>query len=116
MLVLNIAPVIKARGIEKPFSYLVKAGFSRHAAHLLLNSTPRTFRLDHIEHLCKLLVCEPNDLLFWKPNSGETIPNNHPLFKLNQINNNASWKETLSNIPFSQLKEITSQINSGNSQ
>jgi len=110
MLSLNLMPIFNARGIERPFSFLVKKGFSTHAAHNLLSGSLRSFRLDHIERLCSILVCDPNDLLHWTPQKDENYPADHPLFKLNQLPDNGNIKQTLATMPYKQLKEITLQI------
>jgi len=111
MLSFNLMPIFKARAIDRPFTFLVKAGFTPHAANVILNRTTRTFRLDHIERLCKVLVCEPNDLLMWTPNSNEQYANDHPLYKLTQVDSGKDIKATLAKIPYKQLKEIANQIN-----
>ncbi|MBK8628480.1 MAG: hypothetical protein IPN86_23875 [Saprospiraceae bacterium] len=36
MLYLNLAPIFAARGIERPYSYLVKAGFTHHTHSICL--------------------------------------------------------------------------------
>lgn len=51
MLSLNLNQIFKARGIERPYTFLVKAGFTPHSANALLNSKTKTFRLDHIENI-----------------------------------------------------------------
>jgi DNA-binding Xre family transcriptional regulator len=111
MLSLNLTPIFKARGIERPFSFLVKAGLSPHSANAVLNSTTKSFRLDHIELLCRTLICEPNDLLLWTPDKDKQYSNDHPLFKLQQQDSSKDMKETMATIPYKQLKEITKQIN-----
>jgi len=110
MLLLNLKPIFAARGIEKPFSYLVKAGFNYNAAHRLINGKPSVFRLDHIELLCKILVCEPNDLLIWKPNKNEIIADNHPLRSLQSTEIDTNIKNILANTPLKELKELTKEI------
>ena len=111
MLALNLQPIFQARGIERPYSFLVKSGFTYHAANLLLNSTTKSFRLDHIERLCKILVCEPNDLLNYTPENQNALPKEHPLNNLIQTENQKGIKQTLATIPYKQLKQITNQIN-----
>ncbi|MEI9946430.1 MAG: helix-turn-helix transcriptional regulator [Chitinophagaceae bacterium] len=110
MLTLNIMPVIRARYIERPYSFLVKAGFSRHTAHLLLKSSTHVFRLDHIEKLCRIFICEPHDLLSFTPDKDAPLPPGHPLFKLHKNEPPPDWKETLAAIPYNELKEITGQL------
>jgi hypothetical protein len=113
MLSLHLAPIFKARNIERPFTFLVKAGFSRHAATSILSASPRIFRLDHIEMLCKILVCEPNDLLVFTPESGHNYAENFPLLKLKKAEMNEDLKATLATMPLKQLKEVTKAVLDG---
>lgn len=115
MLSINLAPIFKIRGIEKPFTFLVKNGFTHHAAHLLINGKNRVFRLDHIELLCNLLICEPNDLLTYTPDQNKNLPTNHPLTKLKHDHAH-TIKETLATMPLSELKNITNTINTINNK
>ncbi len=110
MLTLNLAGIFKARGIEKPYTFLVKAGLSPHAAHTIINSKTRVFRLDHIELLCSLLVCEPNDLLSWMPEKGRVYPANNPLAKLVPDHTAGNLQETLKAMPYKELKETTKAL------
>lgn len=111
MLNLNLKPIFEARGIERPYTYLVKAGISRATAHNILHSKTRVFRLDHIELLCKVLICEPNDLLAYIPDAKTIIPETHPLNNLRKvIASQTSIKDSLANIPYKELKALTSQL------
>lgn len=110
MLSLNLSPIFRLRGIGKPYTFLVKAGLTPHSATSILNNKTRIFRLDHIELLCGILICEPNDLLVWTPNQGEKYSENNPLFKLKQQPTDATWQETISTMSFKELKEVTKTI------
>jgi DNA-binding Xre family transcriptional regulator len=110
MLSFNLNEVFKARQIAKPYTFLVKAGFSPHAAAKITSNSARILRLDHIERLCEILHCEPNDLLAYKPNSHNNLSKNHPLFNLVPKEEDLEWQETLKTISLSQLKEISKLI------
>jgi len=111
MLGLNLLPIFKARGIERPYSFLVKAGLTPHTANVLLNSKTKVFRLDHIEKLCLILKCEPSDLLAWYPNKNEIIGEDHPLIKLKHSESSAiDLKATLLNMPYKELKSFSSRL------
>ena len=110
MLSLNLTPIFSLRGIEKPYTFLVKAGLSPHSATSILNNKTRIFRLDHVELLCDILVCEPNDLLLWSPDQGKQYSENNPLSKLKQQPTDVSWQETLSQMSFKELREVTKTI------
>lgn len=110
MLFLNLTPIFKIRGIEKPYTFLVKGGFSAHSATTILNYRTRTFRLDHIELLCDILVCEPNDLLAWTPEKGKKYSENCPLSKLELQPLDTKLLETFSTMTYKELKEVTKTI------
>ena len=110
MLSFNLHEIFKARQIDKPYSFLVKAGISPQAVEKIVSNRSRVFRLDHIEKLCEVLHCEPNDLLTFKPDSHSPIPKNHPLFNLISNDEDLQWDETLRTLPLSQLKELSKQL------
>jgi DNA-binding Xre family transcriptional regulator len=62
MLTLNLSRVFALRGIEKPYTELVKCGISRPTAHNLLSLRVTSIKYSHLEKICELLNCEPNDL------------------------------------------------------
>jgi DNA-binding Xre family transcriptional regulator len=113
MLTLQLAPIFKARGIERPFSFLVKAGLSRHAATRLLNGKPSVLRLDHLELLCRVLICDPHDLLVFTPENDQQYLPDHPLFKLKQKEPVGNLQQAIASMPYNQLKEVTKNILSG---
>ena len=80
------------------------------SAGKILNGTTRVFRLDHIEIICTVLNCEPNDLLLWTPTKNNSFPTPHPLINLKQAPISSNLKETLSAIPLKQLKELDNII------
>ncbi|GAA4211148.1 hypothetical protein GCM10022289_39650 [Pedobacter jeongneungensis] len=110
MLILNLIPIFVARGIERPSTYLIKAGFSAHSAHYLLHGKTRSVRLDHIEKLCKLLICEPSDLFVWYPEKNENIPDTHPITRLKKPEINESITNLIADLPFKQLAAVAAAI------
>jgi DNA-binding Xre family transcriptional regulator len=111
MLTLNLQPIFKARGIDKPYSFLVSAGFPSFTAHNLLNAKTVSFRLSHIDKLCALLNCTPNELLVWTPNHNEKLAEDHPITRLKKQNTDLNWQDTIKTIPSDQLSEIVKIIN-----
>ena len=106
MLYLNLAPIFKARQIEKPYSFLVKIGIAPHTASKIIRNDMHVLRLNHIELICLHLHCEPNDLLAFKPDKNMVLSNNHPLNKLIPEQEDFNWQETLKTLPVSKLKEV----------
>ena len=110
MLDINLNHIFKARGIDNPYSFLVKAGMTYHSANALLYTHKKVFRLDQIEFLCSVLNCEPNDLLFWNPDKKKPLPPTHPLYKLKKENVNFDLRETLDNMSFEELKKVAKSL------
>mgnify|MGYP003112965586 FL=1 len=112
MITLNLHQVFKTRGIAKGYSFLVKNGISPGTAKTLMYNKPRAIRLDHIEILCKTLVCEPSDLFTYTPEKKDNLPDTHPLKKLIRDPEEASLKQTISHLSYQELIEIKKLINS----
>jgi DNA-binding Xre family transcriptional regulator len=102
---INLHPIFAARGIDRPYTFLVKAGFTPHSASVILKN-PKEIKLRYIELLCINLNCEPSDLFMWSPDKNHPVAENHPLHNLST----ASTTETLLNLPYKQLKEIASKL------
>ena len=111
MLTFHLHPLFSARGIEKPFSFLVRNGFTPHSAHNIINNKSHTLRLDHVELLCELLFCEPNDLLLWTPSKNTVVHENNPLNKLRSTSkSNVDVKSVLNSLPYHELKELSNKL------
>ena len=111
MLIIKFTHILDARGITNHFTYLVDSGFSRHTASNLLHSTTRSFRLDHIERLCRILICEPNDILSYYPSKKHPLSENHPLKNLiKSEEHTTTMGDTLKYLPYKDLMNMSNQI------
>jgi DNA-binding Xre family transcriptional regulator len=110
MLTLHLAPIFKARNIERPFTFLVKSGFTTASAHRIINNASESIRLKHVEQLCKILVCEPSDLFAWKAAAGEKFETDFPLSRLIPEKEETDLSQTLATMPLRQLKSLTKTI------
>ena len=110
MLKFNFQRLFKARGIEKPFTYMVRKGFSRNYATRLNTGKIKMMNLKDVESMCEFLECTPNDLLEWTPNKNVADASKHPLRDLIRIDSSVNIKAILSAIPISQLQEVEKYI------
>ena len=110
MLTFNFSRIFKARGIDKPFSYLVKVGYSDNFATRIVNNRIKRLDLTDLEKLCELLQCTPNDLLEWIPESKDKINNNHPLISIKRSDKVIQLTQILNSVPLDKLSEIESVI------
>ena len=110
MLVFNLSRVLALRGVDKPFSYLVKIGFYRTVASNLLNNKTVNIKISHIERLCRALNCTPSDLFEWKPRENETLGESHALNSLKR-NSAQQFSRILKEIPVEKLEKAGELLN-----
>ncbi len=79
MLKLDLRTVLRIRGIVQPYRFLREQGFTHNIAQKLISGKARHCTYAHIERLCRVLLCTPNDLMTWKPDKNEPYPDNLPL-------------------------------------
>ena len=110
MLTFNFTRIFKARGIDKPFSYLVKAGYSDNYATRIANNRIQRLNLADLEKLCELFHCTPNDLLEWIPDSRTVYDKKHPLISIKRSNKVVQLTQMLNSVPLDKLNEIENVI------
>ena len=79
MLYFNIRRVMKLRGIDKPYAFLVKNGFVSQTATNMVNNRLGRITPQQMEKLCLALYCTPNDLFEWQTDANISGAENHPL-------------------------------------
>lgn len=97
----RIKELMKARGVKAPLAALMKAGISQGVAQKMLNGSKKWISIAHVEKLCILLRCTPNDLYEWVPdNQAEDYPENplqvirqKPAFNLEEVVKNMTLEE-----------------------
>lgn len=104
MLSFNLLPVLQSRGITNPFTFLMKAGLSRHAANKYRKYSTRMLSLSDLEIICRTFNCEPQDLLFYEPDSAHPLPDNHSLTKLKR-NASIPIEDLLSGLGFKEAEQ-----------
>ncbi len=67
MLTLDLARVMETKGIQNPLQFLTRAGFTYHTAGRLIRNQIAKLDYGHLEKLCLLFNCTPNELLSWTP-------------------------------------------------
>ena len=106
MLTFNFSRIFKARGIDKPFTFLVKSGYSGNFATSIVNSRHDKLNLKDVERLCELFQCTPNDLLEWIPNGKDANNGKHPLISLKRNDDTLQLAKMLRSIPIERLGDI----------
>lgn len=110
MLIYRFDRIFKARGIAHPFTYLRNAGFSDTLASRIKNNKVKRLGMIHLEKLCILLKCTPNDVVAWVPDSKTDIEADHPLNSLRQTDTEIDLVKTINSIPLGKLEKIEQLI------
>lgn len=111
MLKLNLTRVLTLRGIDQPYAFLVKRGFSRSIASSLVNNRAVNIKISHIETICRALNCTPNDLFEWQADAAEALGENHSLNSLKREKTPARLSRIVSQIPFDKLGQVEDLLN-----
>ena len=112
MININLNRIFKARGIEQPYRFLVQNGFVSFTAHKYKNGKVEQMRLDHIERLCILLNCTPNDVFEWVPNDLLDDRPDHPLQQIRRRDKKLQISQLLSKMPLHKLEEVERMLQS----
>jgi|GEM_PF-249537 len=111
MLIFNPRRMFALRGIERPNYLLRRNGFApMPASRLLAGAADGSVKIKHIETLCKLLNCTPNDLFEYRQGRDEVIADNHPLKTLAPRDVPPSIVELIKDIPTEKLADLHSKI------
>lgn len=76
----------------------------------MVSSFTKSFRLDHIELLCKVLVCEPNNLLIYIKNENKVLTADHPINNPKRKETKADIRKNWATLPLKKQNEISKQI------
>lgn len=107
----NFYRIFKARGVDKPFTYLTKAGFSDNYATKIKNNKIRRIGLKELEKLCILLRCTPNDFYEWIPENDGQVNKDHPLNVIRKSDKVFDLTKTLNSVPLGELDKLEELIN-----
>ncbi|MBI4945957.1 MAG: helix-turn-helix transcriptional regulator [Bacteroidetes bacterium] len=110
MLQYNLTKIFQSRGIEKPYAFLKKQGFSHNLAHRIAQNKIDMLSLEHLEKLCTLLSCTPNDLLDWFPKKEDETAARHPLNALRRAITTVDLPAFLRETPLHKLQELQTML------
>ena len=110
-LVLDVRPLLAARGIVNVFTFLKKnIGLPNAFAHDLTHG--RAYRISnlYLELLCTKLNCTPNDLFIFKEDPKQSIGEHHALAALYQNTLNPTLLQKLKTLSPQELKAFYEQL------
>lgn len=96
----------KAKGIDKPFTFLVRAGFSENFATRVNQNRVQRIGLKELEKLCLALRCTPNDLIDWIPDQTINTDKEHPIHALRKSGKEIDLRGVLQSMTLDELEDI----------
>lgn len=111
MLVFNLARILALRGIDTPYAFLVKRGFHRTIAANLANNRAANIKIAHLEKICRMLNCTPNDLFEWKADEHDALGESHSLNSLKRNKPAPRLNRILKDIPVDKLDKVEELLN-----
>ena len=115
MLYFNLTRLLKLRGVERPYSWLVQNGFVPQTAVRWSKNEIGYVRPAQMERLCLLLNCTPNDLFDWRKDGKTAVHDTHALRTLTKPPPDTSVQSALRDLPLAKLEklgEILADLNS----
>lgn len=111
MIYLNIRRLCQLRGIPEPFAFLKAHGFGHSQAHDYASGRVRMPKLDHIERLCRIFNCLPEELMDYKPTARGLDPTSDILAPLRKEPVEASGLQTLmASLPPAEIARLNAEL------
>src|SRR5688572_15400896 len=106
MIYFNFSRIFKLKGIDRPFSYLTARGYSASYATKLSSNRVLEINLPRLEKFCRDFNCTPNDILDFRQNVNDPLPQGHALHSLTkeQISNEIAVK--INTLPIDKIQQI----------
>ncbi len=110
MISLNIPRIAMIKGVQRPYTFLVSHGFTPQTAKDLVAG--RTKRLDfrHLERLCRIFQCEPNDLYDYSPGPNMPYGAKDHLAFLTKPKVDASIHSVLSQYSLKEMEQLLQEL------
>lgn len=105
MLTLNLKRVFALRGVTDPIPFMIEAGFVRQTANNLLKQQTSIVKIEHLDILCRLLNCTPNDFFEWQ-GGANSLSESHSLNSLRRTQTAQNILETVKDIPLEKVEKL----------
>lgn len=110
MITLNVRRAARLKGITRPLRYLTANGFTYHTARILLSGKALRVDLRDIERLCRILHCEPHDLMDYAPPTDFPIGAEDRLAFLSKHNLDADIHQMIAKLSLKEMAALTAEV------
>ncbi len=109
MLYYDFKSVMAAKGVENPYTWLKRKGFTHYLAGRIAANKAQGLSTNQLEKLCIVLGCTPHDLLVWKPSEGQN-GENHPLKVLQRKHQPSRIKQLMKGLTLNEMKAMEAAL------
>lgn len=85
---------------------MVNNGINRQTTNNLLKQTTSVVKLDHIQLLCRILNCTPNDLFEWEDDAANPLPATHSLNDLKRTMTAQNILQMAKDVPLNEVERL----------
>ena len=110
MLTFNLKRVFALRGITDPIPFMIEAGIIRQTANNLFKQQTSIVKIEHLDVLCRLLNCTPNDFFEWQ-GGASSLSESHSLNSLRRTQTAQTIKEMVKDIPLGKVEKLIDEQN-----
>lgn len=106
MIFFNSARIFRLKSIHRPFSYLVKMGYSTGYATKLSRNQVSQINLQYLERFCRDFNCTPNDVFDFRLNRNDDLPSDHALHSLRKKELTNEINHIINALPVEKIEQI----------
>ena len=110
MITINIRRVAHLKGIERPYTFLTKGGFTHHIAKQFIAGRVKRLHFDDLEKLCRLFQCMPHELYDYSRTTQLADPANDLLAILKKVEPAADIQGIIRSLSLQQMEELTLEV------
>ncbi len=110
MITLNIPRIALLKGVQRPYTYLVKNGFTPQTAKDLVAGRVRRFDFAHLEKLCRIFRCEPYDLYDYTPDPNRHVQGEDHLAFLAKPKIDKSIHSLIAGLTLKEVESLVSEV------
>ena len=110
MITLNIPRIALLKGVQRPYTYLVKNGFTPQTAKDLIAGRVRRLDFAHLEKLCRIFRCEPYDLYDYTPDPNRHVQGEDHLAFLTKPKADKSIHSLIAKLSLKQMESLVADV------
>ena len=110
MITINVRRIARLKGIERPYTFLTKRGFTHHIAKQFIAGSVKRLHFGDLEKLCRVFQCEPYDLYDYQVPSDLVQTSTDPLAFLKKNEPAADIQAIIRSLSLKQMEDLAQEV------